>query len=161
MELSMFTPLKQLRLRQLDKRTAHWRQLGSLGPPQGGWLRAIRDALGMSAGQLAVRLGVTRQAVADLERRETDGTVTLAVLTKAADALDCDVVYAVVPRKPLYEILRDRARAIATNRLKGVAHSMNLEDQSVPEEEILQQVEDLADQIIQEFPRDLWTEPVA
>jgi predicted DNA-binding mobile mystery protein A len=115
----------------------------------------------MSAGQLAVRLGVTRQAVADLERRETDGTVTLAVLTKAADALDCDVVYAVVPRKPLYEILRDRARAIATNRLKGVAHSMNLEDQSVPEEEMLQQVEDLADQIIQEFPRDLWTEPVA
>ncbi len=157
----MLTPLKQLRIRQLDKRTAQWRQLDSPEPPTGGWLRAIRSALGMSAGHLAVRLGVTRQAVADLERREANGTVTLAVLKKAADALDCDVVYALVPRKPLYEILRDRARAIATDRLKGVAHSMSLEDQSVPEEEIVQQVEDLADQIIQEFPPDLWREPVA
>jgi predicted DNA-binding mobile mystery protein A len=112
----------------------------------------------MSARQLAARLTVTRQAVADLERREVEGTVTLAALRKAADALACDLIYAVVPRRPVSEMLRGRARAIAAERLRGVAHSMHLEDQPVPKEEFDRQVEDLADQIMREFPRDFWAE---
>lgn len=157
----MHTALKRLRIRQLEERTLPWRTIDPASPPRSGWIRAVRTALGMSTSQLASRLSITRQAIADLERREVDGTVTLAALRKAAEAMECDLLYAVVPRQPVREMIRARARALATERLKRVAHSMHLEDQSVPQAEFDRQVEDLADQIIEEFPRDLWTESVA
>jgi len=113
----------------------------------------------MSASQLAARLQVTRQAVADQERREVDGTITLAAMRKAAGAMGCDLYYAVVPRQPISDMLRARAREVAARRLRGVAHSMSLEEQTVPDQESERQVEDLADQIVRDLPRDLWTEP--
>ncbi|MEX0690640.1 MAG: mobile mystery protein A [Gemmatimonadales bacterium] len=153
----MKTSLKQLRLRQLDERTSPFRDREHATPPRGGWLRAVRTSLGMSASQFAFRLGVTRQAVADQERREVDGTTTLASLRKAADAMECDVFYAIVPRRPLGEMVRLRAREVAEHRLRGIAHSMGLEEQSVPHQEFERQVDDLADQIVRELPRDLWS----
>ena len=113
----------------------------------------------MSTRQLAARLGMTRQGVADQERREVDGTITLAALRKAAGGLDCDLYYAIVPRRPTGEILRERARRIAAARLHRIAHSMNLEEQHVPGNEFQQQVEDLADQILRDMPRSIWDEP--
>lgn len=112
----------------------------------------------MTATHLGSRLGVTRQAVLDLERREVEATASLAALARAADAMECDLVYAVVPRQPVGEILQSRARAIAAARLKGVAHSMGLEAQSVPSPELDRQVEDLAAQILRDLPRDFWGE---
>ena len=112
----------------------------------------------MSANHLGSRLGVTRQAVLDLERREVEATASLAALARAADAMECDLVYAVVPRQAVREILQSRARAIAAARLKGVAHSMGLEAQSVPSPELDRQVEDLAAQILRDLPRDFWGE---
>jgi len=112
----------------------------------------------MSTSQLGARLGVTRQAVADLEHREAEGTVTLAALRKAAAAVECTLVYAVVPRRPMTDILRDRARDVAAKRLRRVAHSMRLEDQIVSDQETERQVEDLADDILRESPRDFWND---
>jgi predicted DNA-binding mobile mystery protein A len=154
----MDTTLKHLRLRQMDERISPWRPLVQHVPPRGGWIKAIREALGISTSQLASRLGVTRQAVMDLERRERESTVTFAALRRAADAMDCDLLYAVVPRTPLRQMLWSRARAIAAKRLGKVAHSMQLEEQAVPSEEHDQQVEDLAAQIMRESPRELWSE---
>lgn len=154
----MNTSLRKLRVRQLEGRVAPIRELSRTPAPRGGWLRTVRQTLGMSTSQLAVRQGITRQAVADQERRETEGTITLASLRKAADAMECDVQYAVVPRRPLAEILRQRAQKVAAQHLSRIAHSMQLEEQSVPEDEFQQQVEDLADQILRELPRNLWDE---
>jgi predicted DNA-binding mobile mystery protein A len=112
----------------------------------------------MSTSQLATRLQITRQGVADQERREVEGTITLTALRKAATAMDCDLYYAIVPRRPAGELLRERARQVAAEQLGRIAHSMRLEEQDVPGDEFEQQVEDLADQILREFPRNLWDE---
>ena len=158
---SMNTPFKLLRVRQIDERTRPWRQLREQAPPRVGWIRAIRQALGMRTSQLAARLGVTKQAVADLERREAEGSVTLSALRKAANAMECDLLYAIVPRRPVKDILWSRARAVAAKRLERIAHSMHLEEQTVPSEEYDQQVEDLTAELMRSFPRELWGEDVA
>jgi len=158
----MKTPLKRLHLRQIEERTLPWRQLVAQRPPRGGWIQVIRKAIGMTTSQLANRLGIgTRQGVVDLERRERGGNVTLATLAKAADAMECDLVYAVVPRVPLQEMLNNRARTIAAERLGRVAHSMKLEAQPVTPEEHDRQVDDLAAEILRDSARVLWGEQIA
>jgi len=154
----MNTALKKLRIRQLEARVEPIRDLAKAPAPRGGWLRTVRQALGMSTSQVATRLRITRQGVADQERREAKGTITLAALRKAAGALDCELYYAVVPRRPTGGLLRERARQVATRQLGRIAHSMSLEEQDVPGDEFRQQVEDLADQILREFPRSIWDE---
>ena len=69
--------------------------------PARGWVRAIRDALGMSSTELAARMGVTQSWIPAMERNEVDGSIRLDTLRRAADALDCDVVYTLVPRTSL------------------------------------------------------------
>lgn len=110
----------------------------------------------MSAPQLAGRMGVTRQGVADLERRERDGTVTLATLSKAAAALDCDLVYAIVPRKGLAALMESQARSRAEAEVKKAAHTMRLEAQQVPPEETEHLIRDRASDLLSNTPRKLW-----
>ena len=69
--------------------------------PSRGWIRALRDALGMTAGQLGGRIGMRGQSVLDLEKSEKAGTIQLKTLRKAAEALDCTLVYALVPKTSL------------------------------------------------------------
>jgi predicted DNA-binding mobile mystery protein A len=115
----------------LDER---FRDLGPVtryASPVRGWIKAIREALGMSTAQLAKRLGVKQPSVVALEQSEAKGTIELATLRRAAEALDCTLVYALAPNKPLEAIVRDRARTFARQRLGPVEHSMLLEDQKV------------------------------
>jgi len=74
------------------------RTLKNIQQPQRGWIRAIRDALGVSGPQLAFRLGVSKQRISALEKAEIEGGASLNSIRQAADALDCDLVYALVPR---------------------------------------------------------------
>ncbi|MCF4120547.1 mobile mystery protein A [Antribacter sp. KLBMP9083] len=99
--------------------------------PAGGWVRAIRSALGMSTTDLARRLGVTPVAVRKLEASERAGTARLDTLARAADAMGCDLVYAFVPRASLEEIVRDQAEKVAAEQLRRVETTMALEDQRV------------------------------
>ena len=94
--------------RALDMRLARVRD-GSVDRPPRGWLRAIRDALGLTTKQLARRLGVSQPRVVALEKGEIEETVTLASLRRAAEALDCRLIYALVPDRPLVDTLRERA----------------------------------------------------
>ena len=125
--------LKRARM-ALDVRIAPLRPTARFVAPPKGWIRAIRDAIGMSGAQLAHRLGITPQSVADLEKSEAAATVRLETLRKAAEALDCTLLYVLVPNQPLEEQVQQRARQIATYELGGIAHSMALEDQSVRED---------------------------
>jgi predicted DNA-binding mobile mystery protein A len=116
---------------QLDRR---FRALGPAkryAPPVRGWIKAIRAALGMSTAQLAKRLGIKQPSLVELEQSEVKGTSELATLRRVAEALDCTLVYALVPNKPLEAIVRDRARAFMRRRREPVEHSMLLEDQKV------------------------------
>src|SRR5579864_8310933 len=116
---------------QLD---ARFQTLGAenlYAPPVRGWIKAIQEALGMSTSQLAVRLKIKQPSLVALEQSEAKGTIELATLRRVSEALDCTLVYALVPNKPLETTLRDRARAFGRRRRAPVEHSMLLEDQKV------------------------------
>jgi predicted DNA-binding mobile mystery protein A len=115
----------------LDARFQRLRPVSLYASPVRGWIRAIRGALGLSTSQLAKRLGVKQPSVVALEQSEGRGTIELATLRRVAEALDCTLVYALVPNRPLEKIVRDRARTFIRRRLQPVEHSMLLEDQKV------------------------------
>ena len=150
---------RELRLEQTDATLAEWRRVRALSIPKGGWVRAIRESLGMTTRQLAVRLGVTQQAIVEFEKNEAAGKITLDSLTKLANALGCRLAYALVPSKRLAEIRRDRARAIAEQQLRRVSHSMKLEAQRVERREEKLQLERLVKELLQGSPKKLWVRP--
>ena len=119
--------------RALERRLAPWRALkpSSTAPPAGGWVRAIRDVLGMSAAELATRLSVSQVAFTKLEASERAGGARLSTLTRAANALGCDLVYAFVPRAALEDQIRAQAERVLMRDFEGVANSMRLENQVV------------------------------
>lgn len=107
----------------------------------------------MSSAQLAKRLDIKQPSVVALEQSEARGTIQLATLRRVAEALDCTLVYALVPNKPVETMVRDRARVLARNRLGPIAHSMQLEDQKVGAQESEAQLDDLVRGM---NPRRLW-----
>jgi predicted DNA-binding mobile mystery protein A len=111
--------------------------------PRNGWLRAIRQALGMTTRQLAKFVGVTQAAVVDAERSEAKGDIALATLRRYATAMDCELVYALVPNRPLQESLEARAERVARDHVLRVRHSMALEDQQTSNEHLEREVAEL------------------
>ncbi len=153
--------MTKLRQRQLQ---AQLRRLAGLratrtAPPKHGWIHEIRTALGMSTHQLARRIGVSQPVVAKYEESEVGGSITLNTLRKTAAALECDLVYSLVPRTSLKEILKARARQVAQRMVQRVSHSMDLEGQRVSDKEIAIQVDELATELLLKRPRALWDEP--
>jgi len=116
---------------QLDKRFSKLRPFVQVARPSRGWIRAIREALGMTTGQFAKRLGVQQPRVIVLERGEPDGNITVKSLERAAEALGCRLVYALVPEKPLADTIRQRASLIAERQLASIEQTMRLEAQGV------------------------------
>lgn len=146
-----------LRLEQLDRALAPYRDLVSIPRPRLGWVRAIREALKMSSPQLAKRLRIkSAQSVEDMQKNEVSGAITLKTLGKIAEALDCQLVYAFVPRKPLQDILRDRAMEIARAQLARVSHSMKLEEQGVSQESEKSALNRRVDKLLSGNPKKLW-----
>jgi len=128
----MRSEFRDLRLRQLDRTLEPFQAARKVSRPSKGWIRAIRQALGISSGELARRLGTSRQLPLQLEKGEAEDRITLKSLRAVANALDCDLVYALVPRAAsMKELLENRVRAEAKQRVLGVEHSMALENQAV------------------------------
>jgi predicted DNA-binding mobile mystery protein A len=117
----------------LDRHYAEWQPLRVLARPPRGWVRAVREALGMSAAVLATRLGTTASAVTRLEQSEAADRIRLDTLRRAADALGCDLVYVLVPRRPLHAVVEERARELAHEQVAAVEQTMLLEDQATGE----------------------------
>lgn len=137
----------------LDSRFRGFGQKNLFDAPARGWIKAIREALGMTTEQLANRVGVKQPAIVMAEQSEARGTIELATLRRVAAALGCTVVYALVPNKPLEATVRERARAFLNRRRGPVEHSMRLEDQAVKR----RQTDADLDQIIRETkPRLFW-----
>jgi predicted DNA-binding mobile mystery protein A len=128
----MRSEFRNLRLKQLDRAFAPYRTAREVPRPSKGWIRSIRQALGLSSGELARRLGTSRQLPLQLEKGEAEDRITLKSLRAVANALDCDLVYALVPRvESMQELIENRARAEAKDRVLGIEHSMALENQAV------------------------------
>ena len=142
--------------RHLDARFERLRPLTREARPHRGWIRAIRNALGMSSAELAARMGVSQQTVADFERTEAQDTIRLETLRRVAEALDCDLTYFLVPRMPLEHEVREQARRKAQARVAAVAHQGRLEDQLVSPADTEAQVQEEMDRLLSR--RGLWAD---
>jgi len=144
--------------RQLDKRLAALENPDMLARPPRGWVKAIREAVGMTTSQLAKRLGVVQSRAVAIEQAEARGSITLNTLEKAANALDCRLVYALVPKKPLEAIVTERAEKLARQRLARAAHTMALEAQSVTKPDEDEQFKQLVQRLLEKAGSELWEE---
>lgn len=142
--------------RQLDKRLISLRGCEAFMRPSQGWIKAIREALGMTATQLAGRLGVVQSRVVAIEKAEIEGSITLNSLKKAAQAMDCRLVYALVPRQPLEELARERAERLARKRMESTRHSMALEAQGVEATDEREQLKCMVSRLLEKAGSDIW-----
>jgi predicted DNA-binding mobile mystery protein A len=142
--------------KNLERRLAPLRGRQDLLRPPHGWLRAIRDALGMTTRQLAQRMGKVQSAVVDLEKSEARETVSLAKLRKAAAAMDCILVYALVPNRPIEDMLRARAEQAADRQLARASHTMALENQGLDPPALAAERDRLVEELLRGSIARLW-----
>lgn len=147
---------KSLVREQLEASLQRLAPLRSISPPPKGWIRAIRNALGMTARQLAGRLGVAQQAVARIEKDELAGAVTIKTMRRIAEGLDCVFVCGFVPRSGLETTLRNQAQQLAAKRLGQAAQTMALEDQALTEAENRKVLAGMIDELVESPPSQLW-----
>jgi predicted DNA-binding mobile mystery protein A len=141
---------------RLDERLSPLKPRDRFAVPPKGWIRAIRDALGMTGVQFARRLKVSPQSVDALEKSEANGSVKIETLRRAAEALDCTLVYALVPNTSLDGAVRARARNIALRDLGRVAHTMKLEAQGTGDADLDARVDAYIRDTLKD--RNLWGE---
>jgi predicted DNA-binding mobile mystery protein A len=122
---------RDLRLKQLTTVLAAFDKAKQTPRPQRGWLHAVRQALGMSRQQAAESIRVTQQSITDFERAEANDRITLRSLRRVAEAMGCELVYAIVPKSgTIVDLAEKRARDEASKRVRSVEHTMALEDQA-------------------------------
>ena len=153
---AMKNQFRDLQLQQMDDQLAQLKRIPVSPRPQIGWVRAIRESLGMSTVALARRLGITHAGVRKLESSESSEAITLASLRKLAEALDCELRYVLIPRTSLKEQLQERAETVAQERLRPIAHSMALEDQAVQGSVNKLQMDQEVNNLLEGSRRDLW-----
>ena len=148
---------KSLQIQQLNSKMLAFASLQKVAPPPTGWIKAIRNAIGMSMLQLGKRLSITKQSVQDIERREKDGSISIKALREAARALDMQLIYGFVPNDGSLEALIDRkAKELATQIVQRTSNSMKLEDQENSKQRIEKATEERATIIKNEMPKTLW-----
>ena len=145
-----------LAYQQLLKYLQKIEQFKEIPPPPKGWVRAIRDGLGMSRRQLAERLGLSVSRIQRIESDEAVGSVTIKTMRQTAEAMDCVFVYAMVPRTSLEDFIQQQALKKAGEHLHSVNQTMALEAQSVNTKENQEMLERLAKQLREKSPRTLW-----
>ncbi|MDP8299200.1 MAG: mobile mystery protein A [Candidatus Tantalella remota] len=147
---------KKLVLQQLDSTLKRFQPLKAINPPERGWLRAIRTALGMNGKQFAKRLGVSAPRVTYLEQDEIAGSATIKMMQQAARALNCKFVYGIVPQKSLFDIIKKQAIDVAKNRIARTSHTMLLEKQELTINDQKKILKNMIVDITETLPKSLW-----
>ena len=141
--------------KQLERRLAPLRAMKLTAPPR-GWIKALRESLGMTARQLASRLGVGISRIPVIEEAEVTGSTTLKTMRQAAGAMNSAFVYAFVPIEPLEDILRDRATQKARKDVARLDHTMRLENQALLKSDLAAEQQRSLDLILSGSLRGLW-----
>jgi predicted DNA-binding mobile mystery protein A len=150
-------PNKSLLFQQINIKIVGIAPLRKVVMPTTGWVKAIRMAIGMSMQQLANKLNVSKQAVADIEKREKEGAITIKSLREVANSMDMELVYAFVPKDGSLEALVERrAKAIATNIVMRTANTMQLEDQANSKKRLEAAIKERTESIKNDMPKFLW-----
>lgn len=152
----MVNGFKKLMREQIQESLNDYVKFSAKPTPKKGWIRTIREALGMSSYVLAERLGCSRVNITTIEQRERKGTISLETLEEVANAMHCKLVYCLIPMESFDKILEKQARIVAKKRIKIINHSMSLEKQGLSVRQLQQQEDDLVQQLLQGNPKKLW-----
>ena len=148
---------QSLQIQQLNSKMLVFGSLSKVASPPTGWIKAIRMAIGMSMQQLGKKLGITKQSVLDIEKRETEGTITLKSLKEVAKALDMQLVYGFVPNDGSLEMMIEKkAIELATRIVLRTSNTMKLEDQENSNDRIKKAIKERTTIILNEMPKILW-----
>jgi predicted DNA-binding mobile mystery protein A len=126
----------KLRLEELGSGLAGFRAARSFPRPEKGWIRAMREATGVSTGELGRKLGTSRQLPLQFEKAEADDSITLKSLRRVGEALNCELVYALVPRsgavrKPTKTRSRTQAsEPLSVERIDAAVDAPAIEDEN-------------------------------
>ncbi len=140
---------------QLNETLKQFSNIASINRPPRGWIRAIRDALGMNMRQFADRLGVSKSRIPRIEQDELAGSLTLKTMNRVADELDCVFVYGFVPRTSLSDTVEKQAKVVTTKRMNRLMHTMNLEDQRLSSQNQTMAFKNMVEEAINS-PSTLW-----
>lgn len=140
-----------MQIKALDKKTASLSDAKNIVPKGTGWINTIREAIGMTAVQLARRLGVTQPRIAKIEHNEEN--LKLCTMKKAAEAMNCDFVYYFKPKTTFQDIVQNQAKKKAAEILLGVNLNMALENQDIQTKEA---IDDMAADFINGNTKKIW-----
>jgi predicted DNA-binding mobile mystery protein A len=143
-------------IEQLNNNLMKYKDLTNLSYPSKGWIRAIRETLGMSCRQLARRTGISQQRLSTIEQQEISGEIKLSTIKKIAEGLNCVFIYALIPQTSINEIIRQQAQKIVKKRFERVSASMVLEDQEVYGNEKKKSYNLAVDKIIEQMNKTFW-----
>ena len=147
----------KLQLQQLNEKLAQLTVLKHVNVPPIGWIKAIRNGIGMSMEQLGKKLSITKQGVLDIEKREKEGAITIKSMQEIAKAMDTQFVYGFVPNAgSLEQMIETRALETATKIVERTFTTMKLEDQANSKERIENAIKERASEIINKTPKILW-----
>jgi len=146
-----------LQKKQLNDKLKVFKIAQSIPTPSSGWIKAIRTTLGMSLEQVGNKLGVSKQNIQSLEKREKEGSITLNSLKEAARVMDMEVVYAIVPKdESLDKLIERKAEKLAKEIVLRTTQNMALEDQENSKKRILEAIEERKNELITKMPKSLW-----
>lgn len=154
---------KWLTIKQLDKQLKAWQAVNSQYiRPRAGWVKTLRVALSMTTAQLGHRIGVKGGRISQLEMAEVEDAVTLHALRKVAEGLDCELVYAIVPKNhsTIDSIIKKQAEKVAVEKIKIIDHMMSLEAQSLSKEALADQKKDLIKELTENPNKHLWDQDI-
>ena len=128
--------MKDIALRQLDRSMYKIKHFQLPERPKGGWISAIRDAIGMTHEQMAKRLKISAQGAHKLEASEKQYNISLNSLEKAAQALDCKLYYILLPQNSLERMVLGKLEEKAKKVVMSIDHNMGFEDQKTQQIEL-------------------------
>lgn len=143
--------IRVLQIRALDKKTSELKSANNIIPRTSGWIKTVREAIGMTVSQLAARLGVTQPRITKMESNEDN--LKLSTMKKAAEAMNCEFVYYFKPRTTFQNLVDEQAQKKAAEVLKTVNVNMALENQEIAEDEA---VKDFASDLINTKIKQIW-----
>ena len=140
-----------LQIRALDKKTSDLKSAKNIVLQSSGWIKTVREAIGMTVSQLAARLGVTQPRITKMESNEDN--LKLSTMKKAAEAMNCEFVYYFKPRTTFQNLVDEQAQKKAVEVLKTVNENMALENQEIAEDKA---VKDFASDLINTKIKQIW-----
>ncbi|MBO4439077.1 MAG: mobile mystery protein A [Spirochaetaceae bacterium] len=140
-----------LHIKALDKKTSDLKSANNIIPKDSGWISSVREAIGMTASQLAKRLGVTQPRITKMESNEEN--LKLSTMKKVAEALNCEFVYYFKPKTSFQDIVEEQAVKKSYEILKNVNINMALENQGISIEEA---IKDFASDFINNKTKQIW-----